>query len=242
APHGSESSGVKLGLGIGSEDVGTGDTSKTSAGSKALTAKQYDTLVTAFDATNASTYNSNKNAACATSGNTNNVCNCAVKAGSAFDGTLNSHKICGTGEGSKDDVTRKTNCRSGAPAAASNKNVAALGLGIGSEDVLSDSGTEKDSAKALTAKQWDTLVKAFEAENVSTASSDNGDQACNSGSGDKNCKSAVKAGSAFDGTPNSHKIKQDVAGTMRWRRMVPWLLMWGAATTAAMVQLSHRRS
>ncbi|MGN7678191.1 MAG: hypothetical protein ACTJLL_00310 [Anaplasma sp.] len=49
-----------------------------------------------------------------------------------------------------------------------------------------------------------TLRVAFEAENVSTAGSDSG----------KKNGSSVKAGSAFNGAPNSHKIKPDVAGTM----------------------------
>ncbi|MGN7678434.1 MAG: hypothetical protein ACTJLL_01570 [Anaplasma sp.] len=110
-----------------------------------------------------------------------------------------SHKICGTGEGSKDDVTRKTNCRSGAPAATSSVTTGhQLGLGIGSEDYNSEgNGSNTNKGKALTAQQWDTLVKAFEAENTSTASSSS-TNACTTGS-NPNCKSAVKAGSAFDG-------------------------------------------
>ncbi|MGN7678189.1 MAG: hypothetical protein ACTJLL_00300, partial [Anaplasma sp.] len=130
----------------------------------------------------------------------------SVKAGSAFDGTPNSHKIkqdvagnvsagtgtvesdprsggtatyasdkpanvshkiCGTGEGESHTVTRKTNCRSGAPTPhGSETNSGKLGLGIGSEDVVTNGNVE---GKALTSKQWDTLVKAFEANDASTS-------------------------------------------------------------------------
>ncbi|MGN7678595.1 MAG: hypothetical protein ACTJLL_02435, partial [Anaplasma sp.] len=119
-----------------------------------------------------------------------------------------SHKICGTGHGTANDVTNKTNCRSGAPAAApSGKNA---GLGIGSENVTTKKSGGTNNGKALTGEQWDTLVKAFEADNASTAGEDN--KACSESDG--NCRSNVKAGSAFDGAPNAHKIKPDVAGTM----------------------------
>ncbi|MGN7678190.1 MAG: hypothetical protein ACTJLL_00305 [Anaplasma sp.] len=67
-----------------------------------------------------------------------------------------SHKICETGHGSENDVTSKTNCRSGAPAAAgSNK---AAGLGIGSKDQAATKDTSSCSNTdcwALTKEMYD---------------------------------------------------------------------------------------
>ncbi|MGN7661775.1 MAG: hypothetical protein ACTJLK_04080 [Anaplasma sp.] len=101
-----------------------------------------------------------------------------------------SHKICGTGSGTEKDVTASTNCRSGAPAPKGSDNDVA-GLGIGSEDVKDASGA---SGKALTKDMYDTLVKAFEANDASTAGTDTNKYGC-----------AVKAGNAFDGTLSSSK-------------------------------------
>ncbi|MGN7678433.1 MAG: hypothetical protein ACTJLL_01565, partial [Anaplasma sp.] len=199
----SVTSGAQLGLGIGSVDLLNGDATGQRDKGKALTAQQWDTLVKAFEAENASTADGSKTAACTSGSNQN--CKSAIKAGSAFDGAPNSHKICGTGEGTHSDVTHKTNCRSGAPATKGNGDK--LGLGIGSVDVTNAS--EKSNGKALQETEYDTLVKAFEADNASTAHT----------SHQGNC--AIKAGSAFDGAPNSHKIKPDVAGTMA--NAIEWL-------------------
>ncbi|MGN7678859.1 MAG: hypothetical protein ACTJLL_03860, partial [Anaplasma sp.] len=137
-----------------------------------------------------------------------------------------SHKICGTGEGENHTVTTRTNCRSGAPAPSGSVTTGhQLGLGIGSEDLLTGNGAtgQQDKGKALTSQQWDTLMKAFEAENVSTAESGK-DKACTNsdgGSNNNNCKSAIKAGSAFDGTPNAHRIKPDVADRQHRKSVLP---------------------
>ncbi|MGN7679075.1 MAG: hypothetical protein ACTJLL_04965 [Anaplasma sp.] len=111
-----------------------------------------------------------------------------------------SHKICGTGHGGESNPTASTNCRSGARGSDSGgTNPVALtnggsptdkGLGIGSED---------SDGKALTKDMYDTLVTAFDATDAVTSES-----------GGKKC--LVKAGSAFDETPNNNKIKPDVAG------------------------------
>ncbi|MGN7661734.1 MAG: hypothetical protein ACTJLK_03875, partial [Anaplasma sp.] len=128
------------------------------------------------------------------------------------------HKLCGTGSGTEMDVTASTNCRSGAPTPTPTvKSGAQLGLGIGSEDVKADTAT-KATAKALTAQQYDTLVKAFEANDASTAGTGDGTGTCDS-SGNKACGSAVKAGNAFDGTLSSSKIKTDVAGMCQQSRI-----------------------
>ncbi|MGN7661614.1 MAG: hypothetical protein ACTJLK_03245, partial [Anaplasma sp.] len=105
-----------------------------------------------------------------------------------------------TGSGTANDPTNKTNCRSGAPAPKGSAELA--GLGIGSEDVKSTSGTDNTKAKALTKDMYDTLVKAFEANDASTAGEASATDTCKdaSGSGEKEaCGSAVKAGNAFDG-------------------------------------------
>ncbi|MGN7661430.1 MAG: hypothetical protein ACTJLK_02285, partial [Anaplasma sp.] len=79
------------GLGIGSEDVGVGENDKTGS---ALTAQEYDTLVTAFEANNASTAGDKAaSKTCAATWDNGKVCGCSVKAGNAFDGTLSSSKI-----------------------------------------------------------------------------------------------------------------------------------------------------
>ncbi|MGN7661411.1 MAG: hypothetical protein ACTJLK_02190, partial [Anaplasma sp.] len=110
---------------------------------------------------------------------------------------------------------------------ATGKSGAQLGLGIGSEDVAANS--TKDNAKALTKDMYDTLVKAFEANDastVTTATSENNGECATENK--KTCGSAVKAGNAFEASSSRLRpmwrglwlYRQELSALYQWRKPV----------------------